>query len=193
MSFFLLNDHNKMSIKTLVIVESPAKAKTIQKYLNECKELKGKYGTFIVKSSLGHIRDLRKKELGIDEKTLEPIYDVLEDKKKTISDLVKYKKQSKHVLLAADEDREGEAIAWHLINVLNLPMTTKRIVFHEITKNSLKNAVLNPRSIDMNMVDAQQTRRILDRLVGFKLSPLLWKNFTSSRLGLSAGRVQSAA
>ena len=182
-----------MSIKTLVIVESPAKAKTIQKYLNECLKLKKTYGSFIVKSSLGHIRDLRKKELGINEKTLEPIYDVLEDKKKTIAELVKYKKQCKHVLLAADEDREGEAIAWHLIHVLKLPMTTKRIVFHEITKQALETAVLNPRAINMDMVDAQQTRRVLDRLVGFKLSPLLWKNFTSSILGLSAGRVQSAA
>lgn len=165
----------------LVIVESPAKAKTIEKFLGK---------EFTVKSSYGHIRDLAKKDLGIDiSNDFAPTYEVSADKKKVVAELSKMAKQAKTVWLASDEDREGEAIAWHLSQVLDLPVgNTKRIVFHEITKNAILEAVDNPRTIDVNLVNAQQARRILDRLVGFELSPLLWRKVRPS---LSAGRVQS--
>lgn len=169
--------------ENLVIVESPAKAKTIEKILGK---------DFTVTSSYGHIRDLVKKDLGVDvEKGFAPVYEVPEDKKKVVSELRKLAGQAKTVWIASDEDREGEAIAWHLISVLDLdPATTRRIVFHEITKEAITRAVESPRQVDMNLVNAQQARRILDRLVGFELSPVLWKKVQPS---LSAGRVQSVA
>ena len=171
--------------KNLLIVESPAKAKTIEKIL----------GTdFQVKSCFGHIRDLEKAGMGIDlEKNFEPRYIVPEDKQKVVNDLKILAKKSGEVWLATDEDREGEAISWHLCEVLGLdPKTTKRIVFHEITKTAIQSAVQNPRLLDMNLVMAQQARRILDRIVGFELSPVLWRKM-SMRNNLSAGRVQSVA
>ncbi|HAF27976.1 MAG TPA: type I DNA topoisomerase [Bacteroidales bacterium] len=170
-------------IENLVIVESPAKAKTIEKFLGK---------DFQVRSSFGHIRDLAKKNLGIEiENNYEPQYIVPDDKKAIVKELKKIAKESKVVWLASDEDREGEAIAWHLLKVLELDITkTKRIVFHEITKEAIQNAIKNPRLIDENLVNAQQARRILDRLVGFELSPVLWKKVKPS---LSAGRVQSVA
>ena len=168
--------------KNLVIVESPAKAKTIEKYLGS---------DFTVKSSFGHIRDLPKKGLNIDiENDFSPTYDIPADKKKVVNELKKAAK-GKVVWLASDEDREGEAIAWHLCHALGLkPAETKRIVFHEITKPAIENAVKNPRTVNEKLVDAQQARRVLDRLVGYELSPVLWKKV---RPGLSAGRVQSVA
>ncbi|MGH7157639.1 MAG: type I DNA topoisomerase [Candidatus Saccharimonadales bacterium] len=168
--------------KNLVIVESPAKAKTIEKYLGK---------DFTVKSSFGHIRDLPKKGLNIDiENSFEPTYDINPDKKKVVSELRKSAK-GKEIWLASDEDREGEAIAWHLTVALKLdPKKTKRIVFHEITKPAIERAIKNPRTLDIKLVDAQQARRVLDRLVGYELSPVLWKKV---RTGLSAGRVQSVA
>ena len=169
--------------ENLVIVESPAKAKTIEKFLGK---------DFQVKSSFGHIRDLAKKNFGIDiNNQYKPIYIVPDEKKKVVSELKKLKKQSKLVWLASDEDREGEAIAWHLSEVLGLKEeNTRRIVFHEITKEAIQNAIQSPRTIDNNLVKAQQARRVLDRLVGFELSPVLWKKVKPS---LSAGRVQSVA
>lgn len=169
--------------ENLVIVESPAKAKTIEKFLG-----KG----YLVKSSFGHIRDLSKKNLGIDiDNGFEPDYLVSDDKKKVVSELKSIAKKSDIVWLASDEDREGEAIAWHLAETLKLdPKKTKRIVFHEITKDAILNAIENPRDVDMNLVMAQQARRVLDRLVGFELSPVLWKKVKPK---LSAGRVQSVA
>lgn len=169
--------------ENLVIVESPAKAKTIEKFLGK---------DFVVKSSFGHIRDLSKKDLGIDlGNGFSPVYEIPDDKKKVVSELSKLSRGAKTVWLASDEDREGEAIAWHLTQVLGLPVdTTKRIVFHEITKKAILNAIEQPRTVDMNLVNAQQARRILDRLVGFELSPVLWKKVKPS---LSAGRVQSVA
>ena len=169
--------------ENLVIVESPAKAKTIEKFLGK---------SFMVKSSFGHIRDLSKKNLGIDLKhNYKPDYIVSEDKKKVVSELKKLSREAKMVWLASDEDREGEAIAWHLSEVLDLDAkSTKRIVFNEITKEAIQSAIKNPREIDKKLVDAQQARRILDRLVGFELSPVLWKKVKPS---LSAGRVQSVA
>lgn len=169
--------------KNLVIVESPAKAKTIEKFLGK---------DFTVKSSYGHIRDLAKKNLGIDiDNGFMPTYEISADKKKIVAELKKDVKASETVWLASDEDREGEAIAWHLAEVLKLPTeTTKRIVFHEITKDAILHAIENPRHIDINLVDAQQARRVLDRIVGFELSPILWKKVKPS---LSAGRVQSVA
>ena len=168
--------------KNLVIVESPAKAKTIEKYLGK---------DYTVKSSFGHIRDLPKKGMSIDiEHNFKPTYQVSSDKKKVVSEL-KAALKGAEVWLASDEDREGEAIAWHLCEALKLdPKKTKRIVFHEITKPAIEAAIKNPRTVDMNLVDAQQARRILDRLVGYELSPVLWKKV---RPGLSAGRVQSVA
>jgi DNA topoisomerase I len=167
----------------LVIVESPAKAKTIEKFLGK---------DFRVVSSFGHIRDLSRKNLGINvEKGFSPEYEVPKDKQKVVSELKKAVAESKTVWIASDEDREGEAIAWHLLMVLGLdPENTRRIVFHEITKEAITNAISNPRQIDMNLVNAQQARRILDRLVGFGISPVLWKKVQPS---LSAGRVQSVA
>ncbi|GAB1372843.1 type I DNA topoisomerase [Candidatus Kapaibacterium sp.] len=171
------------SIKSLVIVESPAKAKTIEKILGS---------DYLVKSSIGHIRDLAKNEMSIDIKNgFKPKYEISPDKKKTVSELKKLAKDSETVWLATDEDREGEAIAWHLCEALGLDYKeTKRIVFHEITKNAILESVKNPRTIDKNLVDAQQARRVLDRLVGYELSPVLWKKV---KKGLSAGRVQSVA
>ena len=168
--------------ENLVIVESPAKAKTIEKFLGE---------NFVVKSSFGHIRDLAKKDLGIHiDDGFAPVYEIPRDKKKVVDELAKLAK-TKTVWLASDEDREGEAIAWHLTEVLGLPVDqTKRIVFHEITKRAILEAIEKPRTVDMNLVNAQQARRILDRLVGFELSPVLWKKVRPS---LSAGRVQSVA
>lgn len=167
----------------LVIVESPAKAKTIEKFLGE---------GYTVTSSMGHVRDLEKKDFGIDiEKNYLPKYVVTPDKKKIVSELKKMAKDAQVVWLASDEDREGEAIAWHLMEVLKLkPEHTKRIVFHEITKDAITNAIQNPRSIDQHLVNAQQARRVLDRIVGFEVSPVLWKKVKPS---LSAGRVQSVA
>ncbi len=168
--------------KNLVIVESPAKAKTIEKFLGN---------DFKVMSSYGHIRDLKKKELSIDEDTLKPEYEIPEEKKKLVSDLKKQAKQAEKVWLASDEDREGEAISWHLCEVLGLDEEkTNRIVFHEITKPAILEAIENPRHLDMNLVNAQQARRVLDRLVGFKVSPVLWRKVKPA---LSAGRVQSVA
>lgn len=169
-------------MKHLVIVESPAKAKTIEKFLGE---------DFVVRSSFGHIRDLPKKGMGIDLTTFTPDYEVSADKKTVVSELKKIAKQVDDVWLATDEDREGEAIAWHLAAALNLDVSnTKRIVFHEITKPAIEKAVQTPRKLDVSLVDAQQARRVVDRLVGFELSPVLWKKV---RTGLSAGRVQSVA
>ncbi|WP_167610619.1 type I DNA topoisomerase [Maribellus sediminis] len=169
--------------KNLVIVESPAKAKTIERFLGD---------GYLVTSSMGHVRDLEKKDFGIDiEKNFKPKYIVTPDKRKIVTELKKLAKDAEMVWLASDEDREGEAIAWHLKEVLKLnPEKTKRIVFHEITKDAITNAIKNPRSIDDHLVDAQQARRVLDRIVGFEVSPVLWKKVKPS---LSAGRVQSVA
>ena len=169
--------------KNLVIVESPAKAGTIQKFLGE---------GFTVKSSFGHIRDLSDSELSINvQDNFKPEYVIPADKKKVVADLKKEAKAADIVWLASDEDREGEAISWHLFETLGLKAeNTKRIVFHEITKNAILNAIQNPREIDMNLVNAQQARRVLDRLVGFELSPVLWRKIQPK---LSAGRVQSVA
>nr|MBP9933876.1 DNA topoisomerase I [Chitinophagaceae bacterium] len=171
--------------KNLLIVESPAKAKTIEKIL----------GTdFQVKSCFGHIRDLEKDEMGIDIKNnFKPTYKISDDKTKVVNELRQLARKSEEVWLASDEDREGEAISWHLCEVLGLdPLKTKRIVFHEITKPAIKHAVENPRTVNMNLVNAQQARRILDRIVGFELSPVLWRKISRSN-SLSAGRVQSVA
>ncbi|MGL5683069.1 MAG: type I DNA topoisomerase [Marinifilaceae bacterium] len=170
-------------IENLVIVESPAKAKTIEKFLGN---------GYVVKSSYGHIRDLEKKDFGIDiEHNFQPKYTVSADKKAVVKELKTLASEAKTIWLASDEDREGEAIAWHLFEVLKLkPENTKRIVFHEITKDAILNAIAHPRNIDLNLVDAQQARRVLDRLVGFEVSPVLWKKVKPS---LSAGRVQSVA
>ena len=169
--------------KNLVIVESPAKAKTIEKFLGS---------DYRVMSSYGHIRDLKKKKFSIDvENGFAPIYEIPEDKTQLVSDLKRAAAGAQTVWLASDEDREGEAIAWHLYEVLGLkPENTRRIVFHEITKKAILNAIANPRDIDLARVDAQQARRVLDRIVGFELSPVLWKRLKPA---LSAGRVQSVA
>ena len=168
--------------KNLVIVESPAKAKTIEKFLGD---------DFKVMSSYGHIRDLKKRELSIDDKTLEPEYEIPEEKTKLVADLNAKAKKAEKVWLASDEDREGEAISWHLCEVLGLDkQKTNRIVFHEITKPAILEAIEHPRHINMDLVNAQQARRVLDRLVGFKLSPVLWRKVKPA---LSAGRVQSVA
>ncbi len=168
--------------KNLVIVESPAKAKTIEKFLGE---------EYKVQSSYGHIRDLKKKNFSIDTNTFAPQYEIPADKQKIVQTLKKMATESETVWLASDEDREGEAISWHLQQVLELdPTRTKRIVFHEITKNAILEAIENPRTIDENLVNAQQARRLLDRIVGFKLSPVLWRKVKPA---LSAGRVQSVA
>ncbi len=172
-----------MQQKNLVIVESPAKAKTIEKFLG--KEYK-------VCSSYGHIRDIAKKGIGVDvENGFLPAYEIAPEKSKMVADLKRLAEEAECVWLASDEDREGEAIAWHLTEVLGLPIDqTKRIVFHEITKNAILEAIASPRRVDMNLVNAQQARRVLDRLVGFELSPVLWKKVKPA---LSAGRVQSVA
>ena len=170
-------------IKNLVIVESPHKAETIGKFLGP---------DFTVMSSRGHIRDLRKKNFGVDvAHDFTPEYEIPDEKKALVSELRKKAKEAQMVWLASDEDREGEAIAWHLYEVLKLkPENTRRIAFNEITKKAILHAIENPRHIDMNLVDAQQARRVLDRIVGFELSPVLWKKIKPS---LSAGRVQSVA
>ena len=170
-------------VDNLVIVESPAKAKTIEKFLGK---------DYLVKSSFGHIRDLEKKGFGVDiENNFKPKYTVSSDKKNVVKELKSLSKEAKTVWIASDEDREGEAIAWHLFEALNLDEDkTRRIVFHEITKNAIQDAIKNPRKIDKNLVDAQQARRVLDRLVGFEISPVLWKKVKPQ---LSAGRVQSVA
>ena len=166
--------------KNLVIVESPAKAKTIEKFLGK---------DYTVKSSIGHIRDMPKKDMGIDlENNFQPTYVVSADKKKVVADLRKSVKTADQVYLATDEDREGEAIAWHLVEALNLPKDTPRIVFHEITKGAITEAIISPRTVDYQLVDAQQARRVIDRLVGFEISPVLWRKISGAR---SAGRVQS--
>ncbi|HFB62362.1 MAG TPA: type I DNA topoisomerase, partial [Bacteroidetes bacterium] len=169
--------------KNLVIVESPAKAKTIENFLGK---------DYTVKSSLGHVMDLDSKKLSVDvEHDFEPQYQISPDKKKLVSELKKMAKAAETVWLASDEDREGEAISWHLYKALKLDEAkSKRIVFHEITKNAILHAIENPRGIDHNLVAAQQARRVLDRLVGYELSPLLWRKVKPS---LSAGRVQSVA
>jgi len=169
--------------KNLVIVESPAKAKTIEGFLGK---------DFIVRSSFGHVMDLNKKKISVDiENDFQPEYEISPDKKKVVSELKKIAKDAEMVWLASDEDREGEAISWHLFNALNLKDDkTKRIVFHEITKSAISEAIQSPRDIDKNLVSAQQARRVLDRLVGYELSPLLWKKVKPA---LSAGRVQSVA
>ncbi|MDE6304005.1 MAG: DNA topoisomerase I, partial [Paramuribaculum sp.] len=169
--------------KNLVIVESPAKAKTIEKFLGK---------DYQVMSSYGHIRDLKKKDFNLNSGSeFTPEYEIPEDKIELVKKLKKAASEAETVWLASDEDREGEAIAWHLFEVLDLnPATTRRIVFHEITKNAILNAIANPRDIDINLVDAQQARRVLDRIVGFELSPVLWKKIKPA---LSAGRVQSVA
>ncbi len=168
--------------ENLVIVESPAKAKKIEEFLGK---------DYKVMSSYGHIRDLKKKELSINEQTMEPHYEIPEEKKKLVADLKSTAKQAKKIWLASDEDREGEAISWHLCEVLGLDEEkTSRIVFHEITKPAILDAIEHPRHLDMNLVNAQQARRVLDRLVGFKLSPVLWRKVKPA---LSAGRVQSVA
>jgi len=169
--------------KNLVIVESPAKAKTIEKILGK---------DFLVKSSFGHVMDLAKKDFGVDiENGFKPNYEISADKKKLVAELKKEAKAADMVWLASDEDREGEAISWHLFNALNLTKEkTKRIVFHEITKPAILHAIENPRDIDENLVNAQQARRVLDRLVGYEISPVLWRKVKPS---LSAGRVQSVA
>ena len=168
--------------KNLVIVESPAKAKTINKFIGK---------DYVVKASVGHVRDLPKSELGVDEETFEPQYEVLEGKEKVVSELKAAAKKAETIFIASDPDREGEAIGWHVVNLLGKDASkVKRILFHEITKNAVRKAINEPRDIDMNKVNAQQARRVLDRLVGYKLSPLLWDKV---RRGLSAGRVQSVA
>ncbi len=168
--------------KNLVIVESPAKAKTINKFIGK---------DYVVKASVGHVRDLPKSELGVDEKTFEPTYEVLEGKEKVVSELKAAAKKADTIYIASDPDREGEAIGWHVMNLLGVdPKKVRRILFHEITKNAVRKAIDSPTEIDMNKVNAQQARRVLDRLVGYKLSPLLWDKV---RRGLSAGRVQSVA
>src|SRR5579871_5324346 len=169
--------------KNLVIVESPAKAKTIEGYLGK---------DYKVASSMGHIRDLTKGNKAIDiENNFEPTYEIPAEKKEVIKKLKELAKDAEMVYLASDEDREGEAISWHLKEVLDLnDKKTRRIVFTEITKKAILNAIQNPRGIDIDLVNAQQARRVLDRLVGFELSPILWKKI---KTGLSAGRVQSVA
>ena len=174
--------NHRIMNKNLVIVESPAKAKTIEKFLGE---------EYKVQSSYGHIRDLKKKNFSIDTSSFAPQYEIPADKQRILQTLKKMATESETVWLASDEDREGEAISWHLQQVLELdPARTKRIVFHEITKNAILEAIENPRQIDENLVNAQQARRLLDRIVGFKLSPVLWRKVKPA---LSAGRVQSVA
>src|SRR5690606_3467763 len=167
----------------LVIVESPAKAKTIERYLGK---------KYKVSASLGHLRDLPRSQMGVDvENNYEPRYITIRGKGPILQDLKKEAKKAKKVFLAADPDREGEAIAWHLANALGVDQTTEcRVVFNEITKDAIKESFKHPRKIDMDLVDAQQARRILDRLVGYSISPILWKKV---KKGLSAGRVQSVA
>src|SRR5579864_8460562 len=170
----------KANGKNLVIVESPAKAKTINKYLGD---------DYVVKASMGHVRDLPSSGMGVDLKTFEPEYEVLESRGKVVSELKKLAKQSDEVYLATDLDREGEAIAWHLKEALGVPdAKVRRVIFNAITKTEIQKAFKNHTHIDIDRVNAQQARRILDRIVGYEISPLLWKKVAR---GLSAGRVQS--
>src|SRR5687767_1372473 len=172
----------KKSGKKLVIVESPAKAKTINKYLGD---------GYVVKASMGHVRDLPSKGMGVDLETFQPEYEVIEKKDKLISELKKLAKDSDHVYLATDLDREGEAIAWHLKEALGIPDSkARRVIFNAITKSEIQKAFQNTKDIDIDRVNAQQARRILDRIVGYEISPLLWRKVAR---GLSAGRVQSVA
>src|SRR4051812_26159943 len=172
----------KKNGKHLVIVESPAKAKTINKYLGE---------DYIVKASMGHVRDLPSKGMGVDLKTFVPEYEILESRGKVVSELKKLAKDASEIYLATDLDREGEAIAWHLKEALGIPdERVKRVIFNAITKSEIQKAFKNPHAIDQKRVDAQQARRILDRIVGYEISPLLWRKVAK---GLSAGRVQSVA
>src|SRR5210317_1372406 len=172
-----------MATKNLVIVESPAKARTIERFLGK---------DFLVKSSFEHVMDLSESDLGVDvENGFTPLYRVAPDKKKIVTDLKKLAGEAETIWLATDEDREGEAISWHLVNALELNVDeVKRIVFHEITKTAITDAISAPRHIDTNLVNAQTARRVLDRLVGYELSPLLWKKVKPA---LSAGRVQAVA
>src|SRR5256885_5386629 len=173
---------SKKNGKHLVIVESPANAKTINKYLGD---------DYIVKASMGHVRDLPSKGMGVDLKTFEPEYEVLESRGKVVNELKKLAKQSDEIYLATDLDREGEAIAWHLQQALGIPDDrVKRVIFNAITKSEIQKAFKNPHLIDQRRVNAQQARRILDRIVGYEISPLLWRKVAR---GLSAGRVQSVA
>ena len=169
--------------KYLVIVESPAKAKTIKKYLGSGYE---------VVASMGHVRDLPKSRLSVDiKKNFAPKYEIIKGKEKLVDDLKSAAEKSEHIYLATDPDREGEAISWHLAQMLDLPLDeNNRVTFNEITKTGVTNGMAHPRTIDIDLVNAQQARRILDRIVGYKLSPFLWKKV---RRGLSAGRVQSVA
>src|SRR5690349_2873834 len=174
----------KKTGKNLVIVESPAKAKTINKYLGD---------DYVVKASMGHVRDLPSKGMGVDLKTFEPEYVVIEErgKGKVVNELKKLAKDAPDIYLATDLDREGEAIAWHLQQALGIPDSrVKRVIFNAITKSEIQKAFKNPHAIDQKRVDAQQARRILDRIVGYEISPLLWRKVAK---GLSAGRVQSVA
>src|SRR5437016_9756620 len=172
----------KKNGKNLVIVESPAKAKTINKYLGS---------DYIVKASMGHVRDLPSKGMGVDLKTFVPEYEVLESRGKVVNELRKLAKESSKVYLATDLDREGEAIAWHLKEALNISdARARRVIFNAITKSEIQKAFTTPRDIDIDRVNAQQARRILDRIVGYEISPLLWRKVAK---GLSAGRVQSVA
>ena len=172
----------RKSGKHLVIVESPAKAKTINKYLGD---------DYVVKASMGHVRDLPSKGMGVDLKTFQPDYEVLESRSKVIGELKKLAKESDKIYLATDLDREGEAIAWHLKEALGIPdERVHRVIFNAITKSEIQKAFLNPHTIDIDRVNAQQARRILDRIVGYEISPLLWRKVAK---GLSAGRVQSVA
>src|SRR5712671_4252507 len=173
---------SKKSGKHLVIVESPAKAKTINKYLGD---------DYIVKASMGHVRDLPSKGMGVDLKTFEPEYEILASRGKVVNELKKLAKESSEIYLATDLDREGEAIAWHLQQALGIPDDkVKRVIFNAITKAEIQKAFRNPMAIDIDRVNAQQARRILDRIVGYEISPLLWRKVAR---GLSAGRVQSVA
>src|SRR5215475_1621278 len=172
----------KKNGKNLVIVESPAKAKTINKYLGD---------DYVVKASMGHVRDLPSKGMGVDLKTFQPEYEVLESRGKVVSELKKLAKDSDKIYLATDLDREGEAIAWHLKEALGIPDNkVNRVIFNAITKAEIKKAFEKPHNIDIDRVNAQQARRILDRIVGYEISPLLWRKVAK---GLSAGRVQSVA
>src|SRR5450432_1099176 len=172
----------KKTGKNLVIVESPAKAKTINKYLGD---------DYVVRASMGHVRDLPSKGMGVDLKTFVPEYEILESRTKVIKELKALAKDSPEIYLATDLDREGEAIAWHLKEALGIPDDrVKRVIFNAITKSEIQKAFKNPHKIDQHRVDAQQARRILDRIVGYEISPLLWRKVAR---GLSAGRVQSVA
>ena len=172
--------------KNLVIVESPAKAKTISRYLGS---------DFEVVASVGHVRDLPAKTMSVDiENDFKPAYEIMPGKKTIIRNLKRLAKDAEVIYLATDPDREGEAISWHILEAITTKTTAKRVIFHEITEQGIEEAVKKPTSLNTDLVDAQQARRVLDRVVGYELSPLLWKKFTSGfKLGLSAGRVQSVA